>query len=87
MEPVRSNIDVLTYSLVSKVIVDDGNRAIGVEVERFGHHYQYFTSNEVILSAGAIGSAQGLASMQKVVRIMACFLAFLVGKTIIILTY
>ena len=59
VEPARSNIDVLTYSLVSKVMVDDANRAIGVEVERFGHYYQYFTSNEVILSAGAIGSAQG----------------------------
>ena len=59
VEPVRSNIDVLTYSLVSKVIVDDANSAIGVEVERFGHYYQYFTSNDVILSAGAVGSAQG----------------------------
>ena len=59
VEPVQNNVDVLTYSLVSKVIMDDTNRAIGVEVKRFGHYYQYFTSNEVILSAGAIGSAQG----------------------------
>ena len=63
---MRRNIDVLTYSLASKVIVDDTNRAIGVEVERFGHYYQYFTSNEVILSAGAIGSAQGRYSMKDI---------------------
>ena len=64
MEPVRSNVEVMTYSLVSKVILDDANTAIGVEVERFGHAYQYFSSNEVILSAGAIGSAQGFDSMK-----------------------
>ena len=64
MEPVRNNVEVMTYSLVSKVIVDDANNAIGVEVERFGRAFQYFSSNEVILSAGAIGSAQGFRSMK-----------------------
>ena len=64
MEPVLNNVEVLTYSLVSKVIVDDANRAIGVEVKRFGHYFQYFTRNDVILSAGAIGSAQGCRLLQ-----------------------
>ena len=32
--------------------------AKGVEVERFGEKLRYFAASEVVLSAGAIGSAQ-----------------------------
>ena len=60
MEPVKSSVEVLTYSIASKILLDDENSAArGVQVERFGKTLQYFASNEVILSAGAIGSPQG----------------------------
>ena len=59
MEPEKRNVEVMTFSATSKVILDDAtNSAIGVQVERFGETLQYFASNEVILSAGAIGSPQ-----------------------------
>ena len=58
--PVKANVEVMTYSAVSKVILDDANNAKGIQVERFGPHFVYFASNEVVLSAGAIGSPQGL---------------------------
>ena len=32
--------------------------AKGVEVERFGEKFEYYAKNEVIVSAGTIGSAQ-----------------------------
>ena len=57
--PVRENVEVMTYSAVSKVILDEERKsAKGVEVERFGRRLQYFAANEVVLSAGSIGSAQ-----------------------------
>ena len=59
MEPVHENVDVLTFSVASKVILEN-RKAKGIEVERFGKTLQYFTCNEVILSAGAIGSPQGM---------------------------
>ena len=59
MEPVKANVEVMTYSAVSKVILDDANNAKGIQVERFGQRLQYFASNEVVISAGAIGSPQG----------------------------
>ena len=58
--PVKEKVDVMTYSVVSNLITDaEGQNAVGVKVERFGQKLQYFASNEVILSAGAIGSPQG----------------------------
>ena len=58
--PVKEKVDVTTYSVVSKVIFDaEGKNAVGVKLERFGQILQYFASNEVILSAGAIASPQG----------------------------
>ena len=62
VEPERRNVEVMTFSATSKVILDATNTAIGVQVERFGETLQYFASNEVILSAGAIGSPQGMDS-------------------------
>ena len=60
VEPVRSRVEVLTYSLASRILLDDENTAArGVQVDRFGKTLQYFASHEVILSAGAIGSPQG----------------------------
>ena len=59
VDPVHKNVDVLTFSVASRVILDM-NIAKGIEVKRFGKTLEYFACNEVILSAGAIGSPQGL---------------------------
>ena len=56
------NVDVLTFAVASKVIIDDSKQARGIQVERFGQSLSYFAKNEVILSAGAIGSPQALDS-------------------------
>ena len=58
--PVRENVEVMTYSAVSNIVLDEDGKltAKGVEVERFGQRLRYFAANEVVLSAGAIGSAQ-----------------------------
>ena len=50
-------LTVLTFAHVTKLLMK-GNEAIGVQVERFGKTLDYFAKNEVILSAGAIGSPQ-----------------------------
>ena len=61
---MKRNIEVITFSWTSKVMLDETTMsARGVQVERFGEALQYFASSEVILSAGAIGSPQGFASM------------------------
>jgi len=51
----RANLTVQTEMLTRRVIVE-GGRAVGVEVERNGAGGQYRARREVILSAGAIGS-------------------------------
>ena len=61
---MKRNVEVMTFSKTAKVIMDETTKsARGVQVERFGEALQYFASSEVILSAGAIGSPQGFASM------------------------
>ena len=59
MEPFKANVEVMTYSFVSKVILDKANNAKGIQVDRFGQKLEYFATNEVVISAGAIGSPQG----------------------------
>ena len=51
------NLNVLTHAMATKVIMK-GNEAKGVQIERFGQTLEYFAKNEVIVSAGAIGSPQ-----------------------------
>ena len=53
-----NNIDVVTYSMASRILLDKTNSAKGINVERFGQELEYFASREVILSAGAIGTPQ-----------------------------
>ena len=59
MEPFKANVEVMTYSAVTKVILDEANNAKGIQVDRFGQKLEYCATNEVVLSAGAIGSPQG----------------------------
>ena len=51
------NLHVVTHAQVSRVLFKD-NKAIGVELERFGKKEQIYTNQEVILSAGSIGTPQ-----------------------------
>ncbi|XP_066592134.1 glucose dehydrogenase [FAD, quinone]-like isoform X2 [Prorops nasuta] len=53
----RPNLYVSKNSLVSKVIFS-GKKAIGVQYEKRGKIRSVYAKNEVILSAGSIGSAQ-----------------------------
>ena len=53
-----NNLNVLTYSQVTKVLFDNGKKAIGVQFKRFGNTYEMFVNNEVIVSAGAYSSPQ-----------------------------
>ena len=54
---VSKGLTVLTFAHASKIIMS-GLVAKGVEVERFGEKFEFYAQNEVILSAGAIGSPQ-----------------------------
>ena len=51
----RPNLTVVTHALVHKVLLD-GKRAVGVKYERRGKLCEVRCANEVILSAGSIGS-------------------------------
>ena len=59
----EKNVEVMTFAVASKVIIDDSKEAKGVQVEQFGQSLSYLAKNEVILSAGAIGSPQALDSI------------------------
>ncbi|XP_067676229.1 alcohol dehydrogenase [acceptor]-like [Haliotis asinina] len=53
----RPNLHVLVNSHVTKVMIEN-KKAVGVEYVRDGRFYRVRASGEVILSGGAIGSAQ-----------------------------
>lgn len=56
----RPNLHVVKLSQVTKILIDDSNRARGVEFVKFGQTYRIMAKKEVILSAGAIASPQVL---------------------------
>ncbi|WP_444890325.1 choline dehydrogenase [Microbulbifer sp. DLAB2-AA] len=51
----RSNLTVLTHATVHKVILED-KRAVGIKLERKGKILEFKAQQDVILSAGPIGS-------------------------------
>ena len=57
LKPVlhRENLTVITEALTKRVIMED-KKAVGVEVELKGDSQQFNANKEVILSAGSIGS-------------------------------
>jgi choline dehydrogenase len=59
LKPVRNrkNLDIITEVLTTRVLFD-GKRAAGIEGIRGGERIEIRANNEVILSAGAIGSPQ-----------------------------
>lgn len=54
----RSNLNVSLKSFVSKILIDEQNRAYGVEFVKDGRRYNAIATKEVLLSAGAINSPQ-----------------------------
>jgi len=53
----RSNLEILTNVTVNKILFED-KKAVGVECKANGENKKYFSSKEVLLSAGAINSPQ-----------------------------
>lgn len=53
----RSNLTLVTGVLTRKVIMD-GKRAVGIEYEKGGNVTQVTANTEVVLSAGSVGSPQ-----------------------------
>jgi choline dehydrogenase len=53
----RPNLEVVTHTLVRKLVLE-GKKAVGVELEKAGSVRTVRSNNEVILSAGSIGSPQ-----------------------------
>ncbi|GAB6022768.1 hypothetical protein CHUAL_006862 [Chamberlinius hualienensis] len=54
----RKNLKVLTQAQVTKIILDDNKRAVGVTFSRNGSEYNVTATKEVIISAGVIQSPQ-----------------------------
>ncbi|XP_031616882.1 glucose dehydrogenase [FAD, quinone]-like [Contarinia nasturtii] len=52
----RTNLHVLKYGLVQKVLLNETNRAYGIEYRRNGKIIKAYAKKEVIVSAGAIMS-------------------------------
>ena len=53
----RPNLEVVTHTLVRKILLE-GKKAVGVELEKAGSIHAVRSNNEVLLSAGSIGSPQ-----------------------------
>ena len=54
----RSNINIVTGATVTRVLIDESNRAFGVEYIQNNQRNRVYCSKEVILSAGTIDSAK-----------------------------
>lgn len=54
----RPNLKIVTHALVEKILIDDSNRAYGVQYRRGNRVVVVKASKEIVLSAGAIGSPQ-----------------------------
>jgi len=54
---VGNNLTVLTHSLVTKVLIEEG-RATGVEIDRFGERLRLKATREVVLSGGTVSTPQ-----------------------------
>lgn len=54
----RPNLHVVTFSYVTKVLINGERRAVGVQFERFSLQHVVYARSEVLLSAGSINSPQ-----------------------------
>lgn len=54
----RSNLHVITFAYVTRILFDDEKRAIGVKFDRFSLTHTVAARREVIVSGGAVNSPQ-----------------------------
>ncbi|XP_022831029.1 uncharacterized protein LOC111359662 [Spodoptera litura] len=55
----RNNLKIIKNALVTKLLFEDDSKTVrGVEVERESQKFEFYATNEVIVSAGAINSPQ-----------------------------
>lgn len=54
----RPNLHIITHAHVTRILINSHRRAVGVQFERFSQPHTVHARQEVILSAGSIGSAQ-----------------------------
>jgi choline dehydrogenase len=59
----RTNLKVFTYTLAKRILFDNENRAIGVEVQSANNTFSLNASKEVILSAGAVSKKRKVSRM------------------------
>lgn len=50
------NLKIVMHAQVEKVLIDNTNRAWGVQYRKFGRQFTVLADAEVVLSAGAIGT-------------------------------
>ncbi|XP_067123028.1 glucose dehydrogenase [FAD, quinone]-like [Centruroides vittatus] len=58
IEKNRSNLSILLFSFVTKIIFDDSKRAVAVKFDRFNRSYIVKARKEIIVSAGTINTPQ-----------------------------
>jgi choline dehydrogenase-like flavoprotein len=54
----RPNLRVVKHARVTKVLVDEAGRAVGVRYTRYGSSVEVLAGREVVLAAGTVGSAR-----------------------------
>lgn len=54
----RSNLKIVTYARVQRVLIDESKRAYGIQYTKHGHNFTVLAAREIVLSAGSIGSPQ-----------------------------
>ena len=54
----RSNLHVITFAYVTKVIFNEFKRAVAVQFDRFQLNHQVYARKEIILSGGSINTPQ-----------------------------
>lgn len=52
----RPTLTIRKFSMVKRILIDNNNRAYGVEYERHGHEKRAYSNKEVIVSAGIMNS-------------------------------
>ncbi|RWS01101.1 glucose dehydrogenase (acceptor)-like protein 3, partial [Dinothrombium tinctorium] len=54
----RTNLHVLTFAYVTKILFNDNKKAIGVKFERFSLTHVTYAKREIIVSCGSVNSPQ-----------------------------
>ena len=54
----RTNLHVVTFAYVTKILFNEYKEAVGVVFDRFAERHTVFARKEIILSGGSINSPQ-----------------------------